>query len=209
VTRSLACERVRRAYAGIAEVYDQRWNRYLEISIASTLAALSPAPEERILDVGCGTGRLLQEAVGLQPSISACGVDLSAEMIRQAARRIGAARLAIADAAALPFADNSFDAVVSSSSLHHWQDPSRALAECARVVRPGGRLVITDWRRDALTFWPLAAYFERHDPAVHRVYTRAELESALRSAGFGVRGTVTFRAARFWVLMTVVAVAAD
>lgn len=98
------------------------------------LAAIGGAQE--VLEVGCGTGRLLAQAAAARR----VGVDVSAGMLRHAAAR-GLA-VALADAHELPFPDRRFDAILAGKGVFRYLDPARAFAECARVLRPGGRLVV-------------------------------------------------------------------
>jgi ubiquinone/menaquinone biosynthesis C-methylase UbiE len=103
-----------------------------------------------VLDVGTGPGVLLLEIGRRRPDLRLVGVDLSPDMIeaaRRNLRRLGErATATTAAVAALPFDDDSFDVVVSSFSLHHWEDPAAAVPELARVLRPGGRLHVYDFR---------------------------------------------------------------
>jgi demethylmenaquinone methyltransferase/2-methoxy-6-polyprenyl-1,4-benzoquinol methylase len=93
---------------------------------------------ERLLDVGGGTGRGAS-ALGVRERIVA---DAAEGMTRQARRNgLEAVR---ADAASLPFADESVDAVLVVDALHHFGDPERAVESAARVVRPGGLLVVRE-----------------------------------------------------------------
>jgi ubiquinone/menaquinone biosynthesis C-methylase UbiE len=197
---------VRREYASSAAAYDARWAHYLARSSSATLDALSPPPGVRLLDVGCGTGILLGAATRRDPSAGVYGIDLVPEMLERAARR-GAGRwhLALGDAKALPFADACFDAVASSSSFHHWAEPRLALGEIARVLRPGGRLVLTDWCRDDLLFRPFALYLRLSSPAVHHVYSVAEARALLESAGFRSVSVARFRIRPLWGMMTLTA----
>lgn len=109
------------------------------------VAALSGL--ERVLDVGCGPGHT---ALALAPgSAQVSALDLVPEML-EAGRRLAAERgvsnlrFERGDVEELPYADTSFDLVASRFSAHHYPNPRRALAEIARVLRPGGRLLLLD-----------------------------------------------------------------
>jgi len=96
-----------------------------------------------VLDLACGAGVVAEAALarGLRP----VGLDFSPAMLAEVRRRLPEVELREGDAEALPFADASFDAVVSSFGIHHVERPRRALAEARRVLRPGGRLAFTLW----------------------------------------------------------------
>jgi SAM-dependent methyltransferase len=131
----------------------------------------------RLLDCGCGTGGILRH---LSTRGRAGGVDLSPEAVRLARAR-GAA-VARAELMALPFADATFDGVTSFDVIYHrWvADDAAAMREMARVLRPGGLLLL---RAPALKM-----LWGAHDEAVHsrHRYTRAEVRRLLASAGFEV-----------------------
>jgi SAM-dependent methyltransferase len=107
----------------------------------ATLALAGDVTGRRILDAGCGSG-LLFAALRDRGAI-VTGIDLSAGMLEQARRRLGAdADLRVADLAdPLPFPDDSFDDVIASLVLHYLQDWAPTLAELRRVLRTGGRLI--------------------------------------------------------------------
>ncbi|WP_294172847.1 class I SAM-dependent methyltransferase [uncultured Sphingomonas sp.] len=115
---------------------------------ALALKLLAPQPGERSLEVGYGGGGLLRRLARLRPA-RLVGVDVSAAVPRQ----IAGAELVRAEAAALPFADRSFDAVVSVSVLHFWLRLEPVLAEFGRVLRAGGRLVLVFEPPEALRRW--------------------------------------------------------
>lgn len=116
--------------------------------IARGLTATTPTG--RILDVGCGPGRLAAHLARQTRDLTVTGIDISPEMIELARRRAEEANLSdrvrfqVADVGALPFPDNEFDLVVSTLSLHHWADPTRGLAEMRRVLKPAGKAYIYD-----------------------------------------------------------------
>lgn len=102
-----------------------------------------------VLDVGTGPGVLLRELGRRRPDLRLTGVDLSADMIAAAARNLSSygerARAVVGDVTALPFDDDSFDLITTSLSLHHWDRVDAAAPELARVLRPGGRVVVYDF----------------------------------------------------------------
>jgi SAM-dependent methyltransferase len=123
----------------------------LEAPKKASIKALALKPGDAALDVGCGTGndvRLLAEAVG--PAGRAVGIDANPAMIAEAKGRTLACpqvEFVVSDAAAMPFGNDEFAAARVERALQHMEDPAAAVAEMARVVRPGGRLVAMepDW----------------------------------------------------------------
>ena len=111
--------------------------------VAELALAAVPAPG-RVLDVGCGTCALLGLLAARLPGAELAGVDPAPRILAAARKRLDGVRLEQAAAERLPFADGSFDLVVSAMSFDHWADQALGLAECARVLRFGGRLVLAD-----------------------------------------------------------------
>jgi SAM-dependent methyltransferase len=134
---------------------------------AWALAALELRAGERVLDIGSGTGehaRLLAEAVG--ETGKAIGLDPNPGMRTEAHRRAPRATFVDGTAYALPFPDASLDVVTCERVFQHLDHPDQATAEIARVLRPGGRVVITD------TDWA-TAIIHPGDPEVVRVMTES------------------------------------
>jgi SAM-dependent methyltransferase len=165
-------------YARMHAAEDRQWwyAGMRAISFALLDGAVLP-PAARLLDAGCGTGGM---AGHLAARARAVGVDLSAEAVRLARAR-GAA-VARAGLMALPFADGTFDCVTSFDVLYHrWvRDDAAAVREMARVLRPGGHLLL---RVPALKM-----LWGAHDEAVHsrHRYTRGEVRRLLGAEGFEV-----------------------
>ena len=156
------------------------WYRALHQLIFETLEAELPDWRSKsILDAGCGTGAILQRLGNPAKNV---GVDLAPEAIAFCRQR-GLDNVRQGDICALPFADDSFDAVISSSVLYHeWVgDVAAAVREMRRVLRPGGLLVINV---PAFRFLHSA-----HDDAVMtaRRFTKPEIQELLLKENFGIR----------------------
>jgi ArsR family transcriptional regulator len=156
---------VKRQRASAAEIYFRtnaaHWDKIRSLHIdereveAALVGLLADEPIDDLLDIGTGTGRVLEV---MAPKVErAVGLDLSREMLAVARvnlERAGAGNCSIrqGDMYQLPLPGASFDAVVIHQVLHYAQEPERAVAEAARVLRPGGRLVIADFAPHELEF---------------------------------------------------------
>lgn len=123
--------------------YDATFARATAPFVEALLDAAAVCAEMRVLDLCCGTG-VVAAAMAARGAV-VTGLDFSAAMLEQARLRHPGLRFDEGDAEALPFADGSFDAVVSNFGIHHVPRPGAALAEVKRVLRPGGRLAFTTW----------------------------------------------------------------
>ena len=133
-----------------APSYETGWRGRLHHDIAdrATDLALASSPRPaRVLDVGCGNGYLLRRLAGRVPqALELAGLDAAPGMIERARAMAADSRMRFATgtAEALPYPDQTFDLVVSTTSFDHWADQRAGLAECARVLVPGGHLVLID-----------------------------------------------------------------
>jgi len=116
----------------------------------AALDALAPRPGDSVIEIGCGPGMGLRAALTrVGPAGFVAGVDQSAAAAHFAAHVVhraalhGRAAVMRAEAADLPFRDRLFDRAFAVNTFQFWPDPARALREIARVLAPGGRLVIT------------------------------------------------------------------
>jgi ubiquinone/menaquinone biosynthesis C-methylase UbiE len=137
-----------------SRVYDGvmvRLTRRLYQRVIADLAALRLV-EGKVLDVGSGPGTLVRELARSLPGLQVYGIDLSEDMIRLARAHARSEQLEervhfdTGNVANLPYPDQSFDVVVSTISMHHWDELEQPLRELYRVLRPGGRVWIYDFR---------------------------------------------------------------
>ena len=161
----------------------------------------------RLLDIGTGPGQIILK---LAPRLSfwhLLGVDRSPNMIREAmAAAAGEAsrprltttwplvQFLVADGARLPFADASFDLVISNSVLHHLARPAAFLAEIARIVKPTGAVLVRDLRRPSRLAYNFhvcrhgrhysGLMYKLYCDSVRSAYTKQELSALLRTANF-------------------------
>ena len=174
--------------------YDRSWIQRFALPVhrdmLNVAGAMVPAPAV-ILDVGCGTGRLLMKAAERWPRASLTGVDPSDGMVEIARRQVQGAGIYLGNAESLPVADTSVDIVFSSISFHHWTDQAKGVGEIARVLRPGGCLCIADMTMPA---W-LTAF-------IRRVRVRSREEMARLFTGAGLSVDIQRRSGTWLVLLT-------
>jgi len=136
----------------------------------------------RVLDVGCGTGKLLKSAEARFPGAKLVGVDAAIEMVKyaQTSNPTGTIQFQRATAEELPFPNASFELVFSTMTFHHWSNQTKGIAEVARVLTPGGRWLLADFVASGFLS-PV-----RRLLTLHRFPERAALESVLANAGLKV-----------------------
>lgn len=159
---------------GQAFLFDPVHRRVIGL-IASAFDGSSPAC---VLDVGCGTGRLLRKAARRWPAARLIGVDPAEGMIEIARRLTPSAGFLGGSGEAIPLPDAVVDIAFSTISFHHWENQAAGVREVARVLRPGGRFCLADGALPSP-----AAGLIRHS----RIHTRGEIEALFRQAGLAVR----------------------
>jgi len=143
----------------MTEIFDdwpEKYDRWFETPIGNLvkeyesrliMEMLKPAPGERILDAGCGTGMFTRDLLAAGAAVT--GLDLSLPMLRRAGIKAADRPFLMVggDLRRLPFAENSFDKVVSVTAIEFIEDAKGAVGELFRVTRPRGRIVVASLNR--------------------------------------------------------------
>jgi ubiquinone/menaquinone biosynthesis C-methylase UbiE len=163
-------------------------------SLAILVELVQPQPDWQVLDVATGAGHT---AFAFAPHVArVIAADLTAEMLAKTAelaakRGLTNVETRPADAEVLPFDDASFDGVTCRIALHHFPNPRQALAEFARVLKPGGVLGLTDniTVPDKQAAGYYNAYEKLRDPSHNWVYPLVRLQAMVEDAGLKVEAT--------------------
>ena len=197
-------EKLLKEYTELAPTYDQRWSAYLNASLHMTLEKVAGLPADRVLDVACGTGLLLESLAERSDSPELVGVDRVPAMLEVARRRLGQrATFLECEAAQLPFDNREFQLVTSTNALHYFPDVDAALGEMRRVISANGNLVITDWCRNYFWMRVLNRILPWTQHAHAHTFSSDELQQSLARAGFRIDSQTREKIDWFWGLMTV------
>jgi ubiquinone/menaquinone biosynthesis C-methylase UbiE len=164
--------------------FTSRWLEKINVRMnALALECLNLQSDDRVLEIGFGSGSLLDAILKTGKCHHVAGLELSTEMIAFVNKRLAASvqsqtlQLAQGRIDVIPFASSSFSKVVSVNTLYFWTDTREALRECARVLREGGQLVLCYNAKQDMQNWP---------GHVHgfTLYETSEVENLLRDVGF-------------------------
>jgi len=173
-------------YGSWAEFYDEPGNQLIDLEQPIVREILDGLPRGVALDAACGTGRHSAYLASLGHTV--IGVDSSAAMLERAREKVAGGEFHEADLHELPLPDDHVDAVVCALALMHVPDMEPVFAEFVRVLRPGGNLVISDWR-SLVKDIALPVVKARPDGSLGYMPTKSRLTSEYLAAAlpFGLR----------------------
>jgi ubiquinone/menaquinone biosynthesis C-methylase UbiE len=181
----------REGYRTWAAHYDEPGNPIIALEQPVVWSLIDPLPRGRALDAACGTGRHARRLVELGHDV--IGFDLTTEMLRRAQAEVAHSKLLAADLVAIPTDDATFDVIVCGLALAHVADLDVTISELARVLRPGGHLIVS-------VLHPFQAFLGSHAPFTdengqrrfvrEHTHTHTDYLGAFRSARLHVRQCV-------------------
>ena len=198
---------VSKKYDLVAKLYDWALIDYTYKTIKEALKLARLSGNEKILDIGCGTGPLEIKLSKRFPQLEIDACDISPGMIAQAEQKMPQhpqVHFYIGDFSTLPFAHNSYDAIFALSNLHYFPQAEGMLKHAAELAKPGASLILLDWKKGSMRSHLYEHWMQRVDRSFQRIYTYAELQQLLASAGwtleeaqdFSIRGAWTMQAVR-------------
>jgi len=197
---------VQKEYACLAQEYDEKWHFYVETTLQETLKRLDLHSGDRLLDIGCGTGALLAVLENRYPNVTFTGVDPTQEMLDVASKRLSKkVEIKQSWAEALPFETETFDVIVSCNMFHYIREPMTALEEMKRVLKPTGKMVITDWCADYFICYLYDKFLRIFNKAHFKTHKKNECVKLLSSSGFNEIKIDSYKISWFWGMMTATA----
>ncbi|PKL59489.1 MAG: ubiquinone biosynthesis protein UbiE [Methanomicrobiales archaeon HGW-Methanomicrobiales-4] len=187
--------RVQSHYDDIADVYDQRYDhrdrgrQYYDHIAEAVMNQIGTGGE--LLDIGCGTGLFIRRF--LKHGGNVTGIDISSGMIRRATPIFPTVRFVVGTAEELPFEEGSFDSISSLLAFSYLTKPEKTLADCLRVLKPGGRLAVCTLGKNVFTASLPALFIIGEKMRIRRVgvgnftehyYSAQEMYTLLERAGY-------------------------
>lgn len=177
-----------------AEIYDSGHAGIYEMckdDYPAVLEELKRVDFEKLLDVGCGTGPMIELLTQEYPNKNYTGVDLTPKMIETAnAKNLPNTTFLVGDSEKLPFKSASFDAVICANSFHHYPNPQKFFDGAARVLRPDGVLILRDYTSSGFMVWlmnhvemPIANLIGHGDV---RCYTTKQIQAFCETSGLKI-----------------------
>ena len=171
-------EESRLSFDGQAKSYDTgRYGEHARHAYSAIVDILKTAAPRTVLDLGCGTGALLEQVIKMDSIDAAYGLDLSDKMLEQARGKLTGVTLVQGDSEHLPFEDDFFDAVYCNDSFHHYPKPTAVLAEVKRVLKQDGIFILCDPYQQPGAVWLTNLFLSFTKTGNVKLYSKKELSS--------------------------------
>jgi ubiquinone/menaquinone biosynthesis C-methylase UbiE len=192
-------------YRTLSRSYDRRFKTYINAVTDKVLTSAYIRNDDRILDLGCGTGEMLFKLVQEYSCIKElAGIDLSEDMLKLARAKLDsfeAVSLSKGTIEKLEYPDNHFDLVISSGVLHYVKNVKGMASEVFRILKPDGLFLLIDMNQGSLTTKISLALRRMTDPATVRYYSRQSASDLLTSQGFTIGLVELFKAGNFGLFL--------
>ncbi|MBN1869137.1 MAG: methyltransferase domain-containing protein [Candidatus Omnitrophica bacterium] len=190
MARAVCEQKVRDGFSDAALRYDSLADVHKNIGRRLIEKASPQNVQLPLLDIGMGTGWFTQQLTAVFPTVMVVGLDFAPGMVSRAREREGRFKIVLADAASLPFKEETFDMIVSNLAYQWVEDLPLAFAQCRTRLSRTGKLYLTMFGRE--TFRELFSALDtclrerssKNDFTIHRLADRRQVENALTVAGF-------------------------
>lgn len=192
---------VRQNYYGLAQEYEMRWARFLNISRCWVLDHFPDLAEGAdIIDLGCGTGAFLEQIYQRNSSYNLTGIDGSSAMLAIARGRDIKAQWKEEDLNRPVSDDRKYDLALSLNIIHHLDDPQSHIVRLKNLIRPDGTIFLCDFAIDSLLLHGAHFYWHCFDRSYHKAFSSAALERMIRQSGFAIEKKAVLKPDRFWLI---------
>ncbi len=176
----------RNAFDIQAKSYDTDKNgKHARNLYQNVIAEISNLRLDNLLDVGRGTGEILNLVKTLYPAISVYGIDISTKMLKKAKEKLSdKAELYLGDAEHLPFEKDKFDLLICTDSFHHYPNPQKAVNEFYKVLRNGGYLLLADYWKPFPIRQLMNIFIPFSNEGDVKIYSQNEIINFLKHRGF-------------------------
>lgn len=186
-------------YDKAAAGYDRRWRKFSERTHGEVLGALPGDVQGRVLDIGCGTGALLEKLLERYPDIQAYGADVNKAMLAEARKKLGnRVKLRLQTPERLPEFAEPFDVIISSNVLHYIENPTDWLVQMRDMLKPGGLLILQDLSASSRTARFGSRLIQRVDEGYQKAYRLKEIKTLAIKVDLSVQMDTTFPITWWW-----------
>jgi ubiquinone/menaquinone biosynthesis C-methylase UbiE len=174
----------------IADGYDKVANKIpLEVTFYKRIKSLNPDLFGKVLDIGCGAGNLLKSLREGNENAKFHGIDISPKLVEMAKSNNPEADIIVGDAENMTYKSDEFDSIFMSEALEHMLDHKKSISEAFRVLKKGGKFVVTVPNRDWLQYDFYKPFIDKNEfqPVQDHYFCVNELKDILTTSGFKIK----------------------